>query len=99
MAFSTGSLAVVFFIIGMLIFLSIPVVVTYTSRALFARRFERLVRQGHVVPILQRNDKKDDSNVVRRVTPQSLVEVWVSNEPSGSCSSHDQSNWKVRHTN
>jgi len=93
MGFQPGSIAAVCFIAGAVVFLGLPILVVWIQRVHFARRFERVVREGHVVPIIRWNEMSGGGR--RRVTPQSLMDAVV----TVPVSSVDNVNWKVSQLN
>jgi hypothetical protein len=79
MGFKLGSIDVVFFLAGVVVILGLPILVASIQRARFARRFERLVREGHVIPIIRWNEMSGGEAILgRRVTSQSLMDAVVS---------------------
>lgn len=90
----TGLIAVVFVFVGVVLLLAIPTVFEWIVRRRFSNRFERLVRQGYVIPLLTRDILKenDRSPPRRRMTMQSLKEAWIRGQPALGAASKD---WKV----
>ena len=90
----TGLLAVILVFVGVSILLSVPTVLEWIVRLRFSRRFERLVQQGHIMPIFSRNPTKErNTSRPRRVTMQSLKEVWIGGQAPLN---EDKGEWKVR---
>jgi hypothetical protein len=93
MGFKPGSIVAVFFLAVVVLFLGLPILVSRIERVHFARRFERLVREGCVIPLIRWNETSGRGVMVRRrVTPQSLVDAVVTAPTSSSI---DKANWKV----
>lgn len=75
----TGLIAVIFVFVGVCVLLTIPTLIEWIARMRFSKRFERLVRQGHVIPIFSRSAAKEkDLPRLRRITTRSLKEAWIS---------------------
>ncbi|KAG8816665.1 hypothetical protein FRC17_000224 [Serendipita sp. 399] len=94
-----GTVIVVVLILGVLSFLIIPALMGWHTQRRFIRRFEGLVREDRVRPVLVRNDSEDDDKCPtrfgRKVTLASLWEAWVvdkakDQEPTGD----SFSDWK-----
>ncbi|CAG7854090.1 SubName: Full=Uncharacterized protein {ECO:0000313/EMBL:CCA70031.1} [Serendipita indica DSM 11827] len=80
---SVGTFIVVFLVVGVLSFLIIPVVMGYMTTRRFTRRFESLVRAGHIDPILVRTDdgetqtSREKTTRNAKVSVASLYETWI----------------------
>ncbi|KAG8821644.1 hypothetical protein FRC18_011250 [Serendipita sp. 400] len=76
-----GTVIVVVLIVGVLSFLVIPAFMAWYTQHRFITRFEDLVREDRIRPILVRNDVEGDDmgqgHPRRKVTSRSFWETWV----------------------
>jgi len=91
--FNYGILVIILVFVGVTVTLVSPLYLDRVCRWLFSRRFERLVAQNQVIPILtwDFDSEKHPSMLQERVTTESFMDVCIHGQASSSVRE-----WKVR---
>jgi hypothetical protein len=88
MATSPSLLVIVFLLFGFICFMGLPPLLAIAAQRSFSNRFERLVRSGHILPVFQPLEAREQAitpvNGISgriRVTLKSLIDVWIRPQP------------------